>query len=109
MPDTDIYIKSGRDFIKVSIQDIVYINSDADYTEVKKGHRKILSSDSLKYWSETLPSENFARIHRSYILNTDMIDKVSGNQIYQQSGEVVPIGRAYKEAFFSKFIKGMDL
>lgn len=108
VPDPHIYIKSGHEFIKVSIQDIVYINSDTDYTEVKTGRRKILSSDSLKYWSETLPPQKFARIHRSYILNTEMIDKVSGNQIFLKNGEVLPVGRAYKEAFFSNFIKGTE-
>lgn len=106
--DSDIYIKSGHEFIKVSIQDIVYINSDADYTEVKTGHRKILSSDSLKYWTETLPPQIFARIHRSFILNTEMIDKVSGSQIHLKNGEILPIGRAYKESFFANFIKGLE-
>lgn len=106
--DSDIYIKSGHEFIKVSIQDIVYINSDTDYTEVKTGHRKILSSDSLKYWTEALPPQIFARIHRSYILNTEMIDKVSGSQIHLKNGEILPIGRAYKESFFKNFIKGLE-
>ena len=108
VPDSDMYIKSGHEFIKVPIRDILYINSDGDYTEVKTSTRKILSSDSLKYWSESLPPDIFARIHRSYILNTEMIDKVSGSQIYLKNGEILPIGRAYKESFFSNFIKGFE-
>ena len=106
--EPDMYIKSGHEFIKVPIQDILYINSDGDYTEVKTVNRKILSSDSLKYWSETLPPDRFARIHRSYIVNTEMIDKVSGSQIYLKNGEILPIGRAYKESFFSNFIKRFE-
>ncbi|MEM6719916.1 MAG: LytTR family DNA-binding domain-containing protein [Bacteroidota bacterium] len=101
----DIYIKSGYDHIRVKINDIFYLMTDADYTEIHLQDKKHLSSESLRYWEAFLPNKKFMRIHKSYIVNTHKISKVSGNQIFLENNAVVPIGRAYKSDFFEGFMK----
>lgn len=101
----EIFIKSGYEHIKVTIDDIYYIKSDADYTEVFLSNKKHLSSEPLRYWLENLDQNSFIRIHKSYILNTAKIEKVAGNQVYLTAQKIVPIGRAYKEAFTERFLK----
>ena len=76
-----------------------------DYTEIILSSKKYLSSESLRYWTETLNPLQFVRIHKSYIVNTDKIEKMMGNQLYLLGGIVVPIGRAYKEGFVKRFIR----
>ena len=63
-----------------------------------------LSSDSLKKWIEKL-GDTFCQVHKSYILNTTYLQKVSGNQIFLNDEIIVPIGRAYKEHFVKKYLK----
>lgn len=95
-------IKSGYDLIKIKSDDIMYIHSDSDYTEVATKDKKIISSDSLKQWLEKL-NDHFLQTHKSYIVNSDYVSKVSGNQIIINGIEQkIPIGRAYKERFIEK-------
>lgn len=101
---TELFIKSGYDHVKLTIADIIYIKSDADYTELCIPGKKYLSSEPLRHWLETLDSSSFVRVHKSYIINASKIHKISGNQIYAADDVVIPIGRAYKEAFIKRFV-----
>jgi DNA-binding LytR/AlgR family response regulator len=101
----DIFIKSGFDHIRIKIDDIVYIKSDADYTEIHLENKKHLSTETLRFWEQSLPALQFSRIHKSYIVNTEKVLKVSGNQIHLEKQKVIPIGRAYKNEFIEQFIK----
>ncbi|MFK7907357.1 MAG: LytR/AlgR family response regulator transcription factor [Chitinophagales bacterium] len=99
-----LFIKSGYEHIKITINDILYIQSDTDYTEIVLPQKKHISSEPLRYWAATLPSHQFVRIHKSYIINTTKIEKMVGNQIYLIEETTIPIGRAYKEDFVKRFI-----
>lgn len=99
------FIKSGYEHIKIAAADIIFIKSDADYTEVHLPEKKYLSSDSLRQWLEKLDDDQFVQVHKSYIVNVSKISKVSGNRIFLAENQVVPIGRAYKEGFVERFLK----
>lgn len=101
----EIFIKSGYEHIKILIEDIIYINSDADYTEIHTSEKKYLSSEPLRYWLENLDQNQFVRIHKSFIINSSKIVKIAGNQVYLNNELAIPIGRAYKESFMEKFLK----
>ncbi len=101
----EVFIKSGYDHIKIIISEIEYIKSDADYTEIFVNGKKHISTESLRFWLEYLAENRFVRIHKSYVVNTAWIKKVSGNQIFMTSEEVLPIGRAYKDQFSERFLK----
>ena len=100
----EIFIKSGYEYIKVAVDDIIYIKSDADYTELFTPARKLLSSESLRSWSEKLDSQQFVRVHKSYVINAAKITKVMGSQIYMTTDAVVPIGRAFRDDFMDRFL-----
>ena len=100
-----IFIKSGYEHIKIDISDIIFIHSDADYTEVHTDLSKHLSQESLRFWEGYLDSKRFIRIHKSYIINTLKIDKIIGNQVHLDKKTAIPIGRAFKENFMKHVIK----
>lgn len=102
--DTTFFMKSGYDLIKMDSQQIYYIKSDADYTEVVTTTKTHLSAESLKEWLGKLDA-TFCQIHKSYIINTSHLEKVSGNQVYLVNAQAIPIGRAYKEAFVQRYLK----
>lgn len=101
----EIYIKSGYEHVKIRIDDIRYISSDADYSEIITDTHKYLSSEPLRFWLETLPANDFYRIHRSFIVNTSKIEKLVGNQVHLTDGKRIPIGRAFKESFMKNILK----
>ena len=99
-----VFVKSGYELIKVNINDILYIRSDADYTELYTTNKKILSQEPLRYWEKDLTPNKFIRIHRSYIINTSKIEKITGNHVQLNEHTNLPIGRAYKEKFMKNVL-----
>lgn len=91
-----IYIKSGHEHHKVLIENIIYINSDRDYTELHTESIKYLSSNSLKYWEDTLSDRNFIRVHKSYLVNESKVIKITATEVELINRVNVPVGRAYK-------------
>ena len=104
-PKTEIYIKSGYEHIKISIATIQNISANSDYTEIVTSDKNYLSSEPLHFWSNTLPANQFYRIHKSHIVNTRMIAKIIGNQVTLTGGAKLPIGRAYKEDFMKAILE----
>jgi DNA-binding LytR/AlgR family response regulator len=100
----ELFIKSGYEHVRIAIDDIIYIKSDADYSELFMNSKKHLSSEPLRKWLDLLDSNLFIRVHKSYIVNTSKIIKVAGNQIKMSNTDVVPIGRAFKDEFTDRFL-----
>jgi DNA-binding LytR/AlgR family response regulator len=96
-----LYIKTGYEVLKIDSNEIYYIKSDGDYTEIFTETKKILTSDSLKNWLEKLKS-NFCQVHKSYIINENHFNKLLKNRLYLSNDIVIPIGRAYKKNFVTK-------
>ena len=105
---SEIYIKSGHEHIKVEIQNIQYISSDADYTEIYIQEKKYLTNETLRYWQETLPKGWFFRIHKSHMVNNAHIEKIIGNRVHLRDGTKLPIGRAFKESFLKNVLGGSN-
>ena len=101
----EIYLKSGYEHIKVSIDDIHFITSDLDYTEIITNGKKYISNEPLRHWMETLPNEQFCRIHKSYVINTEKIQKIVGNLVWLNETVKLPIGRAYNEDFLKRVLR----
>ena len=100
-----IYIKSGHEYHKVSIEDIILIHSDRDYTEIQLESNKYLSNESLKHWEDFLSDHKFIRIHKSYLINRKKILKIRSSSIEMMHDYAVPIGRAYKDNV-NQLVKG---
>ena len=100
LKDDTIFLKTEYRIVKVSISDIRYIEAMSEYLKVYlQGEAKpIVTLLSMKKMEERLP-ENFMRIHRSYIVNLNMIQEVNKNRIIMDADTYLPIGDMYKETF----------
>ncbi len=102
--DHSFFIKTGHELVRIDPNEIFFIQSDTDYTELHLSHKKHLSSESLKHWLDKLPAPQFVRIHKSYIVNTKRIVKVAYGKVFLEDERSLPIGRVYKEAFMQRFL-----
>ena len=94
--EESLFLNVDKTLHKIVLNEILYIESDRNYiTLITKG-QKLSYIDSLKNWTLKLPSEQFIQIHKSYIININQVDKISGNEIYI-NGNRLPIGRTYKQ------------
>ena len=95
-----IFLKTEYRIVKVNISDIRYVEAMSEYLKVYlQGEAKpIVTLLSLKKMEERLP-DNFMRIHRSYIVNLNMIQEVNKNRIIMDADTYLPIGDLYKDTF----------
>lgn len=99
--DKQLFLYADKTIYKITIDDILYLKAEVDYVKVITKEKSILLLDSLHNWEKKLYDHNFVRTHRSYIVNFEQIDKVSGNLIYI-ADKKIPIGKTYKEEFLKK-------
>ncbi|WP_298539433.1 LytTR family DNA-binding domain-containing protein [uncultured Aquimarina sp.] len=92
------FLYADKTIYNIHVDDICLLKAEVDYVKVVTLHKNILILDTLRNWEEKLHNFNFIRIHRSYIINMDKIEKVSGNQVFI-GDRVIPIGKTYKSTF----------
>ncbi|APZ46003.1 DNA-binding response regulator [Polaribacter reichenbachii] len=96
-----IFIKEKGSYHKVNFDDILYLKSAHVYIEIiLKKHQKIVVRTSLNDIIEKL-NDDFIRIHRGYIVNTQYLTQISQNYVKINSDEI-PIGKKYKEDILDK-------
>jgi DNA-binding LytR/AlgR family response regulator len=100
-----IFIKSEYRLVRVNLPDILYIESLRDYIAIHStGKQKIMSLDSLRNMESILPSGEFMRVHKSYIVSLKKISFLEKSRIVID-GEYIPIGESYHEKFLSSINK----
>ncbi len=101
--DKYIFIRADLSLVKISLADIIYIEGSADYLKIHVKDRKtVVARMPMKDMLEKLPSNDFVRVHRSFILPFSKIESVRNNTI--SLGEVqIPIGKTYVEEFFDRY------
>jgi DNA-binding LytR/AlgR family response regulator len=101
--DKSIFIRADFSLVKIPLDDILYIEGLADYLKIYIRDRKtIIARMTMKDMMEKLPSADFIRVHRSYILPFRRIEAVRGTTIIIGEMEF-PIGRTYTTEFFSRY------
>ena len=75
--------------------DILYIESVKDYVKVRTTEKEIITQQKISYLEESLPKDQFIRVHRSFIINRERIDAYSATDV-EIGKHHVPIGRNYK-------------
>jgi DNA-binding LytR/AlgR family response regulator len=91
-----IFIKSGAYFHKVTISDILYIESDDMNVCVCTAKTKIITRSTLDDYLQLINSDRFFRIHPNYAINLDRVDFVSNNAVMIGNNEI-PVDSASRQ------------
>jgi len=95
-----MFVRDGYVFRKIFFNDLLYLESDANYITLHlKSQKKVMVRSTLNDLIEQLYTRKFMRIHRSYSVNIDLIDDVFPTEV-AVSGVKIPIGKSYKEDLF---------
>ena len=82
--------------VKVFLNDILYIEGFSDYIKIITTTKTIITKHLISSLEETLPRENFIRIHRSFIISINKIDSYHADMIHIRNKDL-PIGRLFKQ------------
>ncbi|MEJ7587344.1 MAG: LytTR family DNA-binding domain-containing protein [Ferruginibacter sp.] len=98
-----IVISSMEGLQFVATNEIIYLEASSNYTSFfLSGNRKITATKTLKDFEDLLPSTVFIRIHHSYLINKNCVEKYikgEGGQVLMTNGVTLDVARRKKEEF----------
>lgn len=94
--EDSIFLNVDKTLHKITLNSILYIESDRNYITVVTKTQKLSYIDALKNWTAKLPKNQFIQVHKSFIINRKFVDKISGNILFIKDNKI-PIGRTYKQ------------
>jgi two-component system LytT family response regulator len=94
-------------FEVIETDNILYCKADDNYTEIfLNTNKKKLVSKTLKYFEDALLSHNFARVHKSYLINVNHVVKYvkgKGGYVILNSGKEIMVSASKKSDLLSYF------
>ncbi|WP_028789047.1 LytR/AlgR family response regulator transcription factor [Terrimonas ferruginea] len=100
-----LFIKTEYKIVRVAVKDIRYMESMRDYVSVYTENERILTLQSLRTFEEQLRTSSLIRVHKSYIVNLDRIDKVERRRIVI-GDKYIPIGETYQDEVKKRLQQG---
>ncbi|MDB4901224.1 MAG: ypdB 1 [Mucilaginibacter sp.] len=92
-----VFIKSGPQTYQVKISDIFYLEKDGNYITVYLKDKKILIRENMTDIFSIVPSDQFVRVHKSFVVAVKHITMIEVHQVII-NGEKIPIGSTYRES-----------
>ncbi len=94
-----IFIKSGSIEYKVFLKHILYVSALRDFAKIHlEEGSPLVALGTMTSFESLLPSKHFFRVHRSYIVNLEKIERF-GAHYMEIKDEKIPISRMKKQAF----------
>lgn len=98
-----LFVKSNSRQVKVKTSDIFYVEALKDYVVINTVGAKYTIHSTMKDIEKKLPSAEFIRVHRSYIVRIDKIVAIEQpNLILEDDKKLIPIGGSYKDELNSR-------
>lgn len=101
-----LFVKSAYKLIRVEFATIKYIESQHEYIKIQLlNNESVTTKMSLKSIEELLPTNQFLRVHRSYIVNLNEVSVIDRNRIVFENKIYIPVSEQYKGIFQQRIDK----
>ena len=102
-PEKDYFmVKADYKLYRIDFVNILFVEGQSEYVTFHlKDNKKITAYYALKKLEEELPSRDFMRIHKSYIVSLANIESVEGNLV-TIAGQKLSIGKNYKDLLMDR-------
>ncbi|MGM0588730.1 MAG: LytR/AlgR family response regulator transcription factor [Bacteroidota bacterium] len=99
-----IYVKKGDYYTALEINKISWITIDSDYLHIHtQDEEEFILIKPLKVFLNELPAHKFLRVHRSYAVAIDQIEKFSEtDSTIIVNGREIPVSRTYRHTLKDK-------
>jgi DNA-binding LytR/AlgR family response regulator len=100
-----IFLKVKSNFVKIRMEDIVYMEASQDYVNVHTvNNQKYTTLSTLRAMFDKLPPNDFVRVHNSYIVRLDKVNRIEDSSILM-GDSIIPLSRMYKEDLMERLNK----
>ncbi len=99
--DDFVFVKKDNRIIQIRKSEILWVEALGDYAVLNTEREKFVLHSTLKSIAGKLSKQDYIRVHRSFIVRMDKIEKIEDNMIFC-SNKTIPIGKSYHEDVFRK-------
>lgn len=98
-----IVVKDGSNIRIIPLSQIFYLEAADDYVKIITKENTFLKKQTMAYFEENLQQSQFARVHRSFLVNTQMITRIDpyekdGHLVLLTNGNKIPVSKSgYKK------------
>jgi two-component system, LytTR family, response regulator len=97
-----LMVKSDKKLTKIFFKEMLYVEAYGNYIYIHRKGERIISKQTLTQFESQLPSSQFVRIHKSYIVAVKAVQFIEGNEVALE-GKRLPIGKVFKENLLKRF------
>ncbi|MDR3268111.1 MAG: LytTR family transcriptional regulator DNA-binding domain-containing protein, partial [Tannerella sp.] len=91
-------VRVGQKIKIIPVSEVIFIRADGDYISINTAESSFLKEQTMNEAENTLPTDSFVRIHRSYIVNINFISRIERygekQQVMLSGGEKIRISAA---------------
>jgi DNA-binding LytR/AlgR family response regulator len=96
-----IFIKTDGKIYRIEYADFLYAEANGNYSKIFTRSQIYITATNFSSLEQLLPSRQFIKTHRSFIINKSKISRIEGNRVYIGEREI-PIGKNYKHQLFQE-------
>jgi DNA-binding LytR/AlgR family response regulator len=102
------FVKNNSKIEKVFYNELLYVEAMSNYVVLHTVSGKIIAYLTMKGIQQELPSSEFLRVHKSFIVNSSKVTSIEGNTL-DVAGHKIPIGPSLAEDIIKKILNGRFL
>ncbi|MEO1451307.1 MAG: LytTR family DNA-binding domain-containing protein [Bacteroidota bacterium] len=99
------FIKCDHKYEKLHFHEVLFVEAMQNYVMIYTTRGKFMTSLYLKSVAQNLDSQKFVRVHKSYLVALDKVERIQDNHLIIQDFRI-PMSRNYKEEVMDKLLKG---
>lgn len=100
-----LYIKVDSVLRRIDLCDVLYVEGMENYVAIHTNNDRFITLMTMKSMEESLPSSNFLRVHKTYIIAKDKVQRIIGNEI-DMGNKKVPLSRSRRTEIIDALVKG---
>ncbi|WP_194974909.1 LytR/AlgR family response regulator transcription factor [Aquiflexum lacus] len=100
-----IFLKVDNVLKRINFEDILYIEGMENYVAVHTNEGRYITLMTMKSMEENLPSQEFLRVHKTYIISKPKVKGIVGNEI-DMGLKKVPFSRSRRNEIIEALVGG---
>lgn len=103
-----IQVQDMDRYTVLNVNDILYLEAQNKNVKIVLMDQSLYDKNGIDYYAQYLLSDDFYRVHRSYLINFNFITFIEKLNVQMANGDLIPISRLRKKLFdetFQSFVK----
>jgi len=91
-----LFVKDGHDWVQIKFNNLVYAKAEDNYVGLHETDKHTLTRITLTELQAKLPTDQFVRIHKSFIISRQKIERIEKHQV-TVAGNKIPLSKLYRD------------